>query len=155
MRGILSVSVMLVGFASVLATATPVSAADSAVGTWVRTDDSGKLGVITLTIDAWGKGGCKLTYRFKGSPTVMTVASPMDGTDAPVLVNGKASGQTMAIRLVDKHHASTEIKMNGKQFGTSRATLSDDFSKMTVENEFTEATPTEKAGKRTEVWVRK
>src|SRR4029077_10239625 len=100
-------------------------------------------------------GGCKLTYRFKGSPMVLTVASPMDATDAPVRVNGKPSGETMAIRLVDEHHTSTEIKMNGRQFGTSRATLSDDFSKMTVENEFTEATPTDKAGKRTEIWVRK
>jgi len=49
-----------------------------------------------------------------GTEMVMTVTPPFDGSDAPMLVNGKPSGQTMGIKWVDAHHTITVLKMNGK-----------------------------------------
>jgi hypothetical protein len=108
-----------------------------------------------MTIEEWGKGNAKLTYRFKGSDMVLTIVSPLDGSDVPVLMNGKPSGETMGIKLVDKYHAVTVVKMNGKQFGVSKGTFSDDFTKLTVENDMTATAQGQTAGKTTETWVRK
>ncbi len=66
--------------------------------------------------------------------TTMTVNSPMDGTEAPALVGGKPSGETMAIKRVDAHRYSAVVKMNGKPFGTSNGTVSADGKTMTVES---------------------
>src|SRR4029079_12003174 len=96
-------------------------------------------------------------WRFKGKGmdgTSMSVASGLDGKDAPVLVNGKPSGETMAITLIDKLHSSTVVKMNGQPFGTSKGTFSADFKTLTVENESSAAVGGTPAGKTTEVWVR-
>jgi hypothetical protein len=153
MRKSLTISVVLVVFASLLVTASP-QAADSPVGTWLMKAVAGKPET-TLTIEAWGKGGGKLTWRFKGTDLVMTVASAMDGADAPVLFGGKPSGETMAIKLVDKLHSVAVVKMNGKPFGTSKATFSPDFKTMTVVNDFTATVGGNTAGKSTETWVRK
>ena len=141
-------------FASSFALSLPAAAADSPIGSWVKNSPSGKL-EITLTIEAWGPGKGKLTYRFKGMDTVMTIVSALDGKDAPVIVNGKPSGETMAIKLIDKYHSTTVVKMDGKPFGTSKGTFSDDFKTITVENEFSASVGGNPAGKSTEVWVRK
>jgi hypothetical protein len=139
----------------VLVAARPAVAAESPVGTWVRTDSGSNAGVVTMTIEDWGKGNAKLTFRFKGSDTVLTIVSPLDGSDVPVLMNGKPSGETMGIKLIDKYHSLTVIKMNGKQFGVSKGTYSDDFTKLTVENDVTSAAQGQTVGKTTETWVRK
>jgi hypothetical protein len=67
---------------------------------------------------------------------IMSVVSALDGKEAPVLLNGKDSGETMAITLVDKLHSQTVVTMKGKPFGTSKGAFSPDFNTLTVENDF-------------------
>jgi hypothetical protein len=132
-------------------------AADSPVGTWVKKSTPGHV-EMTLKIDTWGRNKAKLIWTFKGQGMdgmSMTVVSGLDGKEAPVMLNGKDSGETMAITLVDKLHSSTVVKMQGKPFGTSKATFSPDFKTMTVENDFTTSVGGNPAGKTTEVWTRK
>ena len=85
----------------------------------------------------------------------MSVVSALDGKDAPVLLNGKDSGETMAISLVDKLHSLTVVTMKGKPFGTSKGTFSADFNTLTVENDFSASVGGNPPGKTTEVWTRK
>jgi hypothetical protein len=105
-----------------------------------------------MTVEPCCSSGYKLTYRFAmgADKTVMTVSSPFDGTEVPVLVNDKPSGETMAIKRLDGHHSSTVIKMNGEPFGTSSATLSADGRTLTVINEMASGA----AGKVTETWTK-
>jgi hypothetical protein len=76
-----------------------------------------------------------------------------------VLVGGKPSAETMAIKRVDDRHVITIVKMNGKAFGTSKATLSADANTITVENEYAMGGAGQGAGqpptKSTEIWIRK
>ncbi len=124
------------------------------VGTaWLRTDALGK--GITLTVEACCNGGLRLVFQIPSTggqpPITLTVNSPMDGSEAPALVGGKPSGETMAIKRVDDHHYNTVIKMNGQPFGTSNGTVSADNKTMTVE------TVTQGGGqvvKTAETWVR-
>ena len=39
-----------------------------------------------------------------GTATLLTLESRFDGSDAPVLMNGKPSGESMGIKRVDDHH---------------------------------------------------
>lgn len=121
-------------------------------GTWVRTPTKTAPGVMTMTVEPCCGNGYKLTYRFAmgADKTVMTVSSPFDGTEVPVLVNDKPSGETMAIKRLDGHHSSTVIKMNGEPFGTSSATLSADGKTLTVINEMASGA----TGKVTETWTK-
>jgi hypothetical protein len=121
---------------SALGAAAPLQA-QVGVGTWVRTATD-SMTPMTMTVEACCNGGRRLTYHFdiNGTETTLTVESPFDGSDAEVLIAGKPSGETMGITRVDDHHTSTVVKMSGKAFGTSKATLSAD-------------------GKTTETWVRK
>lgn len=145
---------MLLGALALLAIASPAVADDSPVGTWVKKTEADKP-KITLTIETWGDKA-KLTYHLTTKPPMeLTIVSNLDGNDAPVLVNGKPSGETMAIKRIDKRHSSTVVKMNGKPFGTSKGAFSEDFKTLTVENEFSESVGGNQAGKSTEVWVRK
>ena len=84
------------------------------IGTWVQT--SGAQVGMTLTVEACcGAGGRRLTYRNPGSTEVaVIVESRMDGTDAPMIIGGKPSGQTMGINRVDTNHATSIVKMQGK-----------------------------------------
>ena len=111
---------------------------------------------MTLTVEACCNGGRRLTYQvaMSGTKTVLTVESRLDGREAPVLVNGKPSTETMAITRVDSHHAAVILKMNGKLFGTSKSTLSADGKTMTVLNDFASSAGGQ-MGKSTEIWVRK
>ena len=86
---------------------------------------------------------------------MLTIVSALDGTESPVLMNGKPSGETMAIKVLDKLHSSTVVKMDGKAFGTSKGTFAPDFSTLTVENDFSGAAAGGAAGKSTEHWIRK
>jgi hypothetical protein len=153
MRSSLTVPVVLVTFASLAAVGSPARAADSPIGTWVKKAETGKP-AMTMTVEAWGNGKGKLTWRIKGMDLVLTVVSALDGSDAQVLMNGKPSGETMAIKLVDPRHSTTVVKMNGKPFGTSNGTFSEDFKTLTVENDFSATVGGNTAGKSTETWVR-
>lgn len=108
-----------------------------------------------MTVEACCNGGRRLTYRLGNSGQVMVVESPFDGGEVPVLLNGKPSGETMAIKRLDDHHTFTIVKMNGKEFGTSKATLSADGKTITVENDFTASVGGNPVGKHTERWLRK
>jgi hypothetical protein len=141
-------------FAAVVAGAPRADAADSPIGTYVKKEEPGKPGM-TMKIEQWEPGKAKLTYHIKDPPIVLTVSSALDGTETPVLMNGRPSGETMAIKLVDKLHSSTVVKMDGKPFGTSKGTLSPDFKTLTVENDFSTAMGSSPGGKSTEIWVRK
>ena len=153
MRRSLTVLVMLAAPLFLLMDAAPAAAADSPIGTWVKKGES-KL-AMTLIIEEWSPGKAKLTWRMPDIKMVMTIVSTMDGSPAPLLVNGKPSGQSMSIKLVDKRHAVTTVKMNGKPFGTSKSTFSEDFKTMTVEQDYSEPVGGNPAGKSTEVWIRK
>jgi hypothetical protein len=110
-----------------------------------------------MTVERWGKGGRKLTYRIKvpAGEMVSTIESPLDGSDAPVMLNGKPTGETMGIKRVDERHTVAVLKFNGQAFGTSRASFSPDFNTLTIENEITAAVAGRQIGKHTEVWLRK
>jgi hypothetical protein len=131
----------------------PTLSAQIGVGTWVK--DSSTL---TMKVEpCCGSNGRRLTYTIPMSNTatvLMTVDSPFDGTEVPVLIGGKPSGETMAIKWVDDHHTFTVLKMNGKPFGTSKATLSADRKTLTVENDMSASVGGQQAGKSTEVWVK-
>lgn len=126
------------------------------VGVWVREVPASKL-ALTMTVEACCHGGRRLSYHFDmgGTTTIMLIESPFDGSEQPVLINGKPSGETMAITRVDDHHVSTVVKMNGKPFGTSKATLSANGKVLTVLNEFSASVGGNQAGTSTERWVRR
>jgi hypothetical protein len=125
------------------------------VGTWLRQSEEAGRPAMTMTVERCCGSGRRIVYRIEGMSTVMTVESRFDGSEAPVLVDGKPSGETMAIKRLDDRHTSTVLKMNGKEFGTSKAALSPDGKMITVENDFAATGGGHKAGKHTEVWVRK
>lgn len=126
--------------------------AQSFVGTWVRQDTP-----MTMTVEMCCGSGRRLTYRvpMNGNEMIMVIESALDGSDAPVLVGGKPSGETMAIRQVDDHHATAVLKMNGKPFDTARGTLSADGKTLTIEDDYTSAAAGQQVGKQTETWIRK
>jgi hypothetical protein len=126
------------------------------VGTWVRQATDSMPGM-TMTVEACCNGGRRLIYHIviAGTETVLTVESRFDGSDAPVLMGGKPSGQTMAIKRVDDRHTSAVLKMNGRLFGTSKATLSADGRTLTVINDLTSSTGGQPIGRYTEIWMRK
>jgi hypothetical protein len=125
------------------------------VGTWVRKTTT-SMPAMTMTVEACCHGGRRLSYHFdiNGTETILLIESPFDGSEAPVLINGKPSGETMAITRVDDHHLATVVKLNGKPFGTSNATLSPDGKVLTVLNEYSSSVGGNTAGKVTEIWVR-
>jgi hypothetical protein len=151
-----SLTVLMVMVAALLSLtgASPAAAASSPVGTWVKKAEAGKP-VMTLDIEEWSPGKAKLTWHIAQANMVLTIVLTLDGTSAPLLINGKPSGETMSTKLVDKLHTTTIVKMNGKPFGTSKATFSADYKTMTVENDFAQSVGGNQAGKTTEVWTRK
>ena len=137
-----------------LTSASLLLAVDPAIGKWVARDYPD----MTLNIEPFGKDGIKLTYRLKldaKTQIVMTVESPLNGADVPLIVDGKPSGQTMGIKKVDSHHSVTVLKFNGKQFGTSRAELSADGKTLTEENDVAEVMPNFPKGKTINIWDRR
>jgi hypothetical protein len=122
--------------------------------TWVRTDAQGK--GIVLTLEACCNGGLRFIWQIPsmgGQPaSTMTVDSPMNGTEAPALIGGKPTGETMAITRVDDHHYRATVKMKGQPFGTSNGTISADNKTMTVDSVYGIGSQTQKT---VETWVRK
>jgi len=143
-------SIGVFSFLFVLGWAGQVHAQLGAGTSWVRTDEKGK--GITLTVEACCNGGLRLIWQIPsmaGQPaSTMVVDSMMNGAEAPVLVDGKPSVETMAIKRVDDHHYIAIVKMNGKEFGTSNGTISADNKTMTVDSVYM-------AQKTIETWVRK
>src|SRR3954465_2859008 len=84
-------------------------AADSPIGTYLKKVEAGKP-AMTLTIEQWAPGKAKLTYRIHDPRMGLTIASALDGSEARVLINGKPSGETMAIKRLDNLHSSTIVK---------------------------------------------
>jgi hypothetical protein len=123
--------------------------AQSFVGTWVRQDT-------TMTVEMCCGSGRRLTYRvvMNGNEMIMVVESAL-GTEAPLLVGGKPSGETKAISQIDDRHAIAVFRMNGQPFGTAKGTLSPDGKTLTIEDEYTSAAAGQQAGKQTETWIRK
>jgi hypothetical protein len=131
--------------------------AQTGVGTWVRQPTPSTPGTMTMIVEPCCNGGRRLIYRFliEKKETVLTVESGFDGKETPVLIDGKPTGETMAIKLVDDHHTSTVVKMNGTFFGTSNATLSPDGKTLTVLNDYSSSVGGNPVGKFTEVWLKK
>jgi hypothetical protein len=126
------------------------------IGTWVRRVTASQP-IMTMKIETCcGSIGRKLTYKVTmgGTEAVLTLSSKMDGSEAAVLMNGQPSGETMALKRVDAHHATNVLKMNGSKFGTSVATLSPDGKTLTVLSDFASAMGGNPAGKQTEVWIK-
>ena len=144
------------GIAVFAATSIQPAFAQLEIGTWVRQPIPG-MPDMTMTIEACCNGGRRLSYHFMAGNTdmLMTLETRLDGAESPVLVDGKPSPGTMAIKRTDQHHASTVIKMNGALAGTNTATLSADGKTLTVVNDFSTQVGAQSVGKFTEIWVRK
>jgi hypothetical protein len=125
-------------------------------GIWVQ---RGKAAAQEMTIETVGSAR-KITYRFRGpdgkwdDKNLVTITTALDGKDAPIVVNGKPTAQTMAVQRVDANHTSTVLKSSGKPYGISRAEISPDGKVMKVENEITDPIGGP-VGKRTDYWDRK
>jgi len=144
--------VCVAAFLSLLARASQANAQWAVGTTWNRTDAEGK--GVTMSVAACCNGGYRLTYQMPpmgGQPAmVLTIDSPLDGTDVPTLIGGKPSGQTMAVKRVDDHHYTAVVKLNGQPMMTSTGVVSADGKTMTVED------VTQGAGTKTvETWTRK
>jgi hypothetical protein len=150
----LTVAVVMIASLLLLTGASLAVAADSPIGTWVKKGEVGKP-AMTLTVEEWSPGKAKLTWRITEANLVLTLVSALDGSYAPLLANGKPSGETMSIKLIDKRHTAGTVKMNGKAFGTSKSTFSEDFKTLTVENDFSESVGGNPVGKAIEIWIRK
>jgi hypothetical protein len=125
-----------VAFLILVAWVTEARAQFFAGTTWIRTDAEGK--GITLSVAACCNGGYRLTYQIPamgGQPAmVLTIDSPLDGTDVPALIGGKPSGQSMAVKRVDDHHYTAVVKLNDQPMTTSSGVVSADNKTMTVES---------------------
>ncbi len=126
------------------------------VGTWERQGLLTPGQPLTMTVEACCGSGRRLIYRVPGAEAPMTVESPFNGSEVPVLLGGKPSGQTMAITQTDPRHWTTVMKVKGQVFGTSKATLSADGRTLSVENDMSGAVGANNpAAKSTETWVKK
>jgi hypothetical protein len=101
-------------------------------GTWVRRNPLPG-GAIALTVEAVGSGR-KLTYKFADPSMVMTIVTQLDGRDAPVLLNGQPTGQTMAIKRIDDRHLFAVVKFQGNEGSHAKSELSADGKVLKVEN---------------------
>ena len=128
--------------------------AQFSVGTWVQT---GPLKGLTMTVEDCCNGGRRLIFHIPvGQKTqTMIVESRFDGSDAPVLVDGKPDGETLALKRVDARRTTTVFKRNGKVFRTSTSSESADHMTLTVENEFIDTGNGQVTGKMTETYARK
>jgi len=152
MNGVSAKSI-IAGLLAALGAATTLHA-QLEIGTWRReATETGP--AMSLDIQACCSGGRRLTYHLQinGAETTLTVETQLDGNDAPVLMGGQQSGETMAIKRIDAFHATAVVKMNGQVIGTSTSTLSADGKTLTVHNTFAEGVP-QRPDAATEVWVK-
>ena len=119
------------------------------VGTWVRRATPDGM-VATLIVEAAGAGQ-KFTFKVKvasGAFSTMIVTTLGDGKDAMVYVDGKASGETMAIRMIDARHMTNVLKMQGSTVTQTSEISADGKVIKTV-------TPGGAAGQAVEYWDKK
>ena len=147
------VTVFLSALAWLVLGASPAVAADSPVGTWVRQAEAGQPEE-TMTIASWGIGHTKLGTATRGSRSVATIMSSLDGADSPVTVNDRPSIATVSLTLLDELQATTVTKLNLQPVGASKWTFSPDFKQLTIEDDFSQAVVGTPAGKSTEHWTR-
>jgi len=106
-----------------------------------------------MIIEAAGSGE-KLTMKVTapgGGTSTMVHTTQFDGKDGPVLLDGKPTGQTMAIRRVDEHHYVNVLKMGGNTIATQNSELSADGK--VIKTETTYSSP---GGQKTvEYWDKK
>lgn len=130
-----------VAFVVCLAGLTPILQADGLpVGTWVRRANQDGVN-ISMIIEAVGTGR-RITMKVGvpgGATSTMMVTTQVDGKDVPVLVDGKPSSQTMAIRMIDDRHTVNIMKMNGNPIMTQKSEISADGK--VIKDESTSATP--------------
>jgi hypothetical protein len=106
-------------------------------GTWIKRGET--RAPMMMIVESAGPG-VKITYRIMGADGkpmnqyVMTVVTMLDGKEAVVVVDGKPSDETMAVKRIDDSHTFTVIKMQGKEFGTSKLEVSSDGKVLKVEN---------------------
>jgi hypothetical protein len=135
-----------------------IAPAQIAVGTWVKRGTS--TGAMTMLVENAGTG-LRLTYRIVAAagtataPIILTVTTGLDGKDAPVIINGKPSGETMAIRRIDATHTFALLKLQGSEFGRSTSEISPDGRILKVENDITAAAGGRSVGKQIEYWDRR
>ena len=96
-------------------------------GAWVRRANKDGISS-TMLVEAAGTGQkITLTARFgNGGTSTMIVTTHWDGKDAPVYVDGKPFGETMALRMVDDRHITTIMKVDGKPMATQKSEVSAD-----------------------------
>ena len=126
-------------------------------GTWVlREPPQG--GHLTMTVEEVDPGW-NLTYKVVGPDATgtiySTVLTQLDGKEVPVLVNGKPSGQTMAIKKIDSRHTVTDVKFQGKEMAISKSELSPDGKVLKVETHYADSNPTGLVGKQIQYWDRR
>ena len=125
-------------------------------GTWVLLENPPG-GHLTMTLEEVGTGW-QLTYKVVGTTaaasTVSTVLTPLDGKEAPVLINGEPSGQTMAIQRIDSRHTVTVVRYQGKERSVAKSEISPDGKVLTVETDYATSNPIKLAGKQIEHWNR-
>ena len=128
--------------------------AQFSVGTWVQT---APMTGMMMTVEGCCDGGRRLIFHVTlgQKEQIMTVESRFDGSDAPVLVDGKPNGETMALKRVEEHLTTAVFKRNGKVFRTSTTAESADRRTLTVENKFIDTADGRETGKMTETYVRK
>ncbi|BCA56422.1 hypothetical protein W02_35620 [Nitrospira sp. KM1] len=127
------------------------------VGTWIlREPEPG--GQLTLNIEEVSEGW-KLMYTVigPGAPgaSYTTVVTPLNGKDAPVMIDGKTSGQTMGITKIDDLHTVNVIKYEGKEIGTSKTELSSDGKIIKVETDYPDSNLGAPASKQIQFWDKK
>jgi hypothetical protein len=66
----------------------------------------------------------------------LVLTTQLDGKDEPLLLDGKPSGQTMAIRRIDAHHYATVLKMGGNPIATQDSELSADGKTITTKTTY-------------------
>ena len=139
-----------------LAYVSPAWAQTPLFGTWIKRPSSTP--PMMMVIEE-ARAGIKITYRMldsEGAPleqNVVTVVTALDGKEAPMMMDGKPTGQTMATLRTGVYVASSIVRMQGKTLRKSVAELSPDGKILTVENDMTAAGPS--TGKLTEYWDKK
>jgi hypothetical protein len=144
-------------FALFLLAITATAQADMGIlglGTWVQRD-----GVLVLTVEEAGAGR-KLTYRTRGPDGKLvkgelTVVTMGDGKDAPLLVDGKPMGQSMAIRKAGANQTRTVLRLNGKDCGVSTSEVSAGGKVMKSETEYSNPACGAVGKKQVTLWDRK
>ena len=128
--------------------------AQYSVGTWVQ---SAPMKGLTMAVQECCNGGRRLTFHLTlgQQQQTFTVESRFDGSDVPVLVDGKPNGETMALKRDSDLRTTTVFKRSGKVYRRSTAVESADRKTLTVDNEFIDPADGRATGKMVETYARK